>query len=129
MNDIHNQDTRFAELYAHPDACPGPYRVVHKLPALPDDLKQAIEIDNVVADVLVNHADFLRDIAQLTATALLQVHGSDALFSESTIRGMAGQVSTSLAVALLRSQVLESAIASAIADQRSFSQGHLACPE
>ena len=129
MNGLQNQDRRFADLYAHPETCPDPYRVVHKLPSLPGNLKDAIEIDNVVAEALVNHSDFLRDIAQLTATALLQVHGSDALFSESSIRGMAGQVSTSLAVALLRSQVLEGAITAAIAEQRSFAQGHLACPE
>jgi hypothetical protein len=42
---------------------------------------------------------------------------------------VAGQISTSLAVALLRSHVLESAIQNAIAEQTSFGLGYLACPE
>ena len=116
-------------LYGKPDECPGPYRVVHKLPALPVTLKDPIEIDNVVAETLVDHPDFLQDIARLTANALVQVHGSDSEYSESQIRGVAGQISTSIAVALLRSHVLESAIQNAIADQTSFGLGYLACPE
>ena len=119
----------FALLYGKPDECPGPYRVVHKLPPLPETLKNPIEIDNVVAETLVDHPDFLHDIAHLTANALVQVHGSDAEFSETQIRGVAGQISTSLAVAMLRSRVLESAIHNAIADQTSFGLGYLACPE
>jgi hypothetical protein len=118
-----------ALLYGKPDECPGPYRVVHKLPALPVTLKNPIEIDNVVAETLVDHPDFLQDIAHLTANALVQVHGSDTEFSETQIRGVAGQISTSLAVALLRSHVLEGAIHNAIAEQTSFGQGYLACPE
>jgi hypothetical protein len=83
----------------------------------------------VVAETLVDHPDFLQDIAHLTANALVQVHGSDTEFSETQIRGVAGQISTSLAVALLRSHVLESAIQNAIAEQTSFGLGYLACPE
>ena len=83
----------------------------------------------MVAETLVEHPDFLQDIAQLTADALAQVHGEDEEYSESQIRGIAGQISTSLAVALLRSHVLEGAIQNAIAEQRSFGQGYLACPE
>jgi hypothetical protein len=123
------QNNELALLYGKPDECPGPYRVVHKLPALPDTLKDPIEIDNVVAETLVDHQDFLQDIAHLTANALVQVHGSDTEFSETQIRGVAGQISTSLAVALLRSHVLEGAIHNAIAEQTSFGQGYLACPE
>ena len=118
-----------ALLYGKPDECQGPYRVVHKLPALPVTLKNPIEVDNVVAETLVDHSDFLQDIAHLTANALVQVHGSDTEFSETQIRGVAGQISTSLAVALLRSHILESAIHNAIAEQTSFGLGYLACPE
>jgi hypothetical protein len=124
---IHNNE--LALLYGKPDACSGPYRVVHKLPALPVTLKNPIEVDNVVAETLVDHSDFLQDIAHLTANALVQVHGSDTEFSETQIRGVAGQISTSLAVALLRSHILESAIHNAIAEQTSFGLGYLACPE
>jgi hypothetical protein len=122
-------DNPLALLYGKPDECPGPYRVVKKLPALPATLQDSAEIDNVVAETLVDHPDFLQDIAHLTANALVQVHGADAEFSETQIRGVAGQISTSLAVALLRSHVLDSAIHNAIAEQTSFGQGYLACPE
>jgi len=123
------QNNELALLYGKPDECSGPYRVVHKLPPLPVTLRDPIEIDNVVAETLVNHPDFLKDIARLTANALVQVHGSDSVFSETQIRGMAGQISTSLAVALLRSHVLESAIHNAIAERTSLGQGNIACPE
>jgi hypothetical protein len=127
--DMTIQEKDLNHLYAHPDDCTGPYRVVHKLPTIPATLNDPIEIDNVVAETLVEHPDFLQDIAQLTADALAQVHGEDEEYSESQIRGIAGQISTSLAVALLRSHVLEGAIQNAIAEQRSFGQGYLACPE
>ena len=47
------QNNQLALLYGKPDECSGPYRVVHKLPALPATLKDPIEIDNVVAETLV----------------------------------------------------------------------------
>jgi hypothetical protein len=123
------RNNELALLFGKPDECPGPYRVVHKLPALPVTLKNPIKIDKVVAETLVEHQDFLQDIAHLTADALVQVLGCDAYFSETQIRGVVGQISTSLAVALLRSHVLESAIHNAIAEQTSFGLGYLACPE
>lgn len=116
-------------LYGNPDECPGPYRVVHKLPALPSSLRDHIEIDNEVADALVSHHDFLGDIAELTARALLQVHGSAAELNTAMIRGMAGQIATSLAVSLLRGQMLEQAIAAALDQFNAEGQAKLACPE
>jgi hypothetical protein len=50
--------------YGNSDECFGPFRVVHKLPALPCSL------------VIASHYDFLGNIVKLTARALLQVHGS-----------------------------------------------------
>ena len=129
IEQINIEINELALLYGKPDECQGPYRMVHKLPALPITLKNPIEIDNVVAETLVDHPDFLQDIAHLTANALVQVHGSDMEFSETQIRGVAGQISTSLAVALLHSHVLEGTIHNAITEQSSFGQGYLACPE
>ncbi|MCP9774875.1 hypothetical protein KBY58_05930 [Cyanobium sp. HWJ4-Hawea] len=116
-------------LYHRPDDCPGPYRVVHKLPVLPESLKDHIEIDNVVADSLLAHQDFLDDIGELTARALLQVHGANADFDMAAVRGMAGQIATSLAVAMLRGQMLETAISTAIERLNAEGQAQLACPE
>jgi hypothetical protein len=116
-------------LYGNPDECPGPYRVVHKLPTLPESLKDHIEIDNVVADALMTHQDFLRDIGELTALALLQVHGESAELNTAAVRGIAGQIATSLAVAMLRGQMLEDAIAAALAKLSTHGQAQLACPE
>ncbi len=116
-------------LYGNPDECPGPYRVVHKLPTLPEFLKDHVEIDNVVADVLMSHQDFLKDIGELTARALLQVHGASAELNTAAVRGMAGQIATSLAVAMLRGQMLEDAIAAALAKLNAQGQAQLACPE
>lgn len=118
-----------ARLYASGDACPGPYRIVHKRPALPASLGQAEEIDHVVADTLVAHDDFVSDIAHLTAAALLQVHGSTASLDDDKVRATAAQVATSLTVALLRSRVLEEAVAAALADQGAFGQAFISCPE
>ena len=64
--------------------------MVHRLTPLPVTLKDPIEIDNVVAETLVDHPDFIKDIAHLTANALVQVHGSDSEFGETQIRGMTG---------------------------------------
>ncbi len=116
-------------LYENPEECPGPYRVVHKLPTLPESLKDHIEIDNVVVDVLLTHQDFLKDIGELTARALLQVHGASAELNTAAVRGMAGQIATSLAVAMLRGEMLEAAIAAALARLNAQGQAQLACPE
>jgi hypothetical protein len=118
-----------ARLYARAEDCPGPYRIVHKLPALPASLGEPVEIDRVVADTLVAHPDFVSDIARLTAAALLQVHGGSASLEEHAVRSMAAQVATSLAVALLRSRVLEEAVAASLADQGAFGQAFISCPE
>lgn len=118
-----------ALLYGTPDDCPGTYRIVHKLPALPDGLRQHGEIDRVVAEQLVAHDDFVADIARLTARALRQVHGDGLDVSPQALRGMAGQVATSLAVALLRSQVLENAIGTALVEQGAFGRAYISCPE
>jgi len=116
-------------LYENPEESPGPYRVVHKLPALPESLKDHIEIDNVVVDVLMTHHDFLKDIGELTARALLQVHGASAELKTAAVRGMAGQIATSLAVAMLRGEMLEDAIGAALARLNAQGQAQLACPE
>jgi hypothetical protein len=100
-----------------------------RLPPLPLTLKDPIEIDNVVAETLVDPTDLLKDIADLTANTLDQVHGSDSEFGKTQIRGMAGQISTSFAVALLHRHVLISPIHNAIANRTSYAQGYLACPE
>lgn len=92
-------------------------------------LKDPIEIINLVAETLVDHPDFLQDISHLTANALVRVHGYDAEFSDTQIRGVADQISTSLAISLIRNHVLESPIHNAIAEQTSFGLGFLACPE
>jgi hypothetical protein len=116
-------------LYGTPDDCPGTYRVVHKLPGLPADLALHGEIDRVVAERLVSHDDFVSDIGRLTARALRQVHGDALDASPQALRGMAGQVATSLAVALLRTQALESAIATALVEQGAFGRAYISCPE
>jgi hypothetical protein len=116
-------------LYENPEECPGPYRVVHKLPTLPESLKDHIEIDNVVVDVLMTHQDFLKDIGELTARALLQVHGARAELNTAAVLGMAGQIATSLAVAMLRGEMLEDAIAAALARLNAQGQAQFACPE
>ena len=118
-----------AGLYGRPDDCPGGYRFVHKLPALPADLRDPLQVDGAVADALVAHGDFVADIARLTAAALLQVHGADAAIPAEAVRDTAAQVATSLAVALLRRPVLEQAIRSSIGEQGAFGQAWLSCPE
>ena len=118
-----------ALLYGTPDDCPGTYRIVHKLPGLPEALRQHGEIDRVVAERLVGHDDFVADIARMTARALRQVHGDGVDTSPQALRGLAGQVATSLAVALLRSRVLEEAVAASLADQGAFGQAFISCPE
>lgn len=50
--------------YGNSDECFGPFRVVHQLPALPCSL------------AIVSRHDFLGNIVELTARALLQAHGS-----------------------------------------------------
>ena len=116
-------------LYENPEECAGPYRVVTKLPQLPESLSDHIEIDNVVADTLTDHDDFVRDIAFLTATALLQVHGPSAEISKDDVKGIAGQIATSLAVSLLRSQKLETALVAALHDLGSHGNSMTACPD
>ncbi len=87
------------------------------------------EIDNVVVDVLMSHQDFLKDIGALAARALLQVHGASVELNTAAVRGMAGQIATSLALAMLRGQMLEDAIAAALAKLNAQGQAQLACPE
>ncbi|MEB3265430.1 MAG: hypothetical protein VKN13_02325 [Cyanobacteriota bacterium] len=118
-----------ARLYASGDDCPGPYRIVHKRPALTSTLRHSEDIDHVVADTLVAHVDFVNDIAHLTAAALLQVHGGSANLGDDAVRATAAQVATSLAVALLRSRVLEEAVAAALVEQGAFGQAFISCPE
>lgn len=116
-------------LYENPEECAGPYRVVSKLPPLPESLRDHIEIDNVVADTLADHDDFVRDIALMAASALLQVHGLSAEFSREDVKGMAGQIATSLAVSLLRSQKLETALVAALYDLGAQGKSMTACPD
>lgn len=123
----HQQTLRM--LYENPEECAGPYRVVTKLPQLPESLREHVEIDNVVADTLTDHADFVRDIALLTASALLQVHGPSAEISKNDVKGMAGQIATSLAVSLLRSQKLESALVAALYELGFHGASMTACPD
>lgn len=118
-----------ALLYGSPDTCPGNYRIVHKLPPLPQGLTSTARLDNIVVEALVNHDDFVADIGRLTAEALLQVHGPEALLSKAEVRGLAGQISASLAVALLRSKVLEQAIQQSLGGLACFDQAAIACPE
>ncbi|MEB3200634.1 MAG: hypothetical protein VKK62_08935 [Synechococcaceae cyanobacterium] len=118
-----------ALLYESPDQCPGNYRIVHKLPALPQGLPSTARIDNIVVDALVNHDDFVADIGRLTAEALVQIYGESALFSETSVRALSGQISASLAVALLRSKVLESSISQALGGLTCYDQAAIACPE
>ena len=55
-----------------------PYRLAHKLPAVNATPQDPIEIDPAVAGTFSNHTSLLRDIAHLTANALIRVHDTDA---------------------------------------------------
>ena len=87
-----------ALLYESPDNCPGPYRIVHKLPALPEGQIAAERVNEVVVEALLAQDDFVADIGRLTAAALVRAHGESALFSSQNVRGLSGQIATSLAV-------------------------------
>lgn len=118
-----------ALLYESPDNCPGPYRIVHKLPALPEGQIAAERINEVVVEALLAQDDFVADIGRLTAAALVRAHGESALFSSQNVRGLSGQIATSLAVALLRSRALETAISQSLGAMACYDQAAIACPE
>lgn len=118
-----------ALLYESPDTCPGPYRIVHKLPALPEGSIDAERVNEVVVNALLAQDDFVADIGRLTAAALVRAHGESALFSSQNLRSLSGQIATSLAVALLRSRSLEHAIHQSIGAMACYDQAAIACPE
>ena len=118
-----------ALLYESPDTCPGPYRIVHKLPALPEGSIAAERVNEVVVNALLAQDDFVADIGRLTAAALVRAHGESALFSNQNLRSLSGQIATSLAVALLRSRSLEHAIRQSLGAMACYDQAAIACPE
>ena len=118
-----------ALLYESPDTCPGPYRIVHKLPALPEGQINAERVNEVVVEALLAQDDFVADIGRLTAAALVRAHGESALFSSQNVRSLSGQIATSLAVALLRSRALETAIHQSLGSMTCYGQAAIACPE
>jgi hypothetical protein len=118
-----------ALLYESPDNCPGPYRIVHKLAALPEGQIAAERVNEVVVEALLAQDDFVADIGRLTAAALVRAHGESTLFSSQNVRGLSGQIATSLAVALLRSRALETAISQSLGAMTCYDQAAIACPE
>ena len=118
-----------ALLYESPDTCPGPYRIVHKLPALPEGQINAERVNEVVVEALLAQDDFVADIGRLTAEALVRAHGESALFNSQNVRSLSGQIATSLAVALLRSRSLEQAIHQSLGAMACYDQAAIACPE
>ena len=118
-----------ALLHGKPDECPGPYRVVLKLPALPPSLCELSEIDNTVADVLAAHHPFIEDLADLVARALLQVHGESEPIEEGLVYALATQIPTSLAVAILERGSLQAAIADRLFWLGAEGRSQLSCPE
>ena len=65
----------------------------------------------------------------LTAAALVWAHGESTQFSSQNVRGLSGQIATSLAVALLRSRALENAISQSLGAMTCYDQAAIACPE
>lgn len=113
-----------AELHGDDAACPGPWRVRRKLPALLPTPADAL--DGAVVTALIGHGELLSDLARLCADVLRRRSGQEV--EATAVRGLTTRVAASLAVALLESD-LEERVELLLAQEAPFAEGWRACPE
>jgi hypothetical protein len=120
---------QLARLHHQDQDCPGPWRVVTKLPRLDTPPIAAEAVDAAVVRALLNQTDLIQDIASLTGEALrrLSPPSGDGP-SAAVIKGVAARVAAGLAVGLMESD-LALRIERCLEAGEPFADSWRSCPE
>lgn len=120
---------QLARLHHQDQDCPGPWRVVTKLPRLDTPPIAEDAVDAAVVRALLHQTDLLQDIAALTGEALrrLNTAGGDGP-SPALVKGVAARVAAGLAVGLMESDLVPR-IERCLEAGQPFAESWRSCPE